>query len=95
MWANNEIRKISIYIHEYYYSCRIKNPIHDIKQNLRINSIYENIKVLINILYFLAFYIFLDVKSISKSVIEAKSFCSDIESSYSFSPFQLLNYIKF
>ena len=81
-----KLTKSSIYIDGYYYCCRSKYPILDIKQNLRTNSIYENIKIPINILYFLTFYTFLDVKSISKPVIETKSFCSDIESSNPISP---------
>ena len=90
MWTYNEINKNSIYIDGYYYCCHSKNPIDDIKQNLRTNSIYENTKVPINILYFLTFYTFLDIKSISKSVIETKSFWNDNESSYSISPFTVI-----
>ena len=90
MWGKNEITKSSIYIDGYYFRCRSKNPMHDVKQNLRTNSIYENIKVPINILYFLTFYTFIEGKSISKSVIEAQSFCTDIESSYSISPLSVI-----
>ena len=81
-----KLTKSSNYIDGYYLLCRSKNPKHDIKENLRKNSIYENIKVHINILYFSTFYAFLDVKSISKTIIETKSFCNDIESFYSISP---------
>ena len=85
-----KLTKSSIYIDEYYFCCCSKNPKHDIKHNLRTYSIYENIKVPINILYFLIFYTFLEEKSISKFVIEAQSFCTDIESSYSISPLTVI-----
>ena len=78
-----KLTKSSVYIDGYYMLFNFKNPLNE--ENLRKNSIYENIKVPINILYFLIFCAFLSEKSISKSIIETKNFSNDIESSYSVS----------
>ena len=47
-----KLTKSSVYIDGYYLLSSSKNLIHDIKENLMKNTIYENILVPINILFF-------------------------------------------
>ena len=47
------------YIDNYCFRCRSKSPIHDIKVNIRNNSIFSDIKIPINVIYNLLFNCFL------------------------------------
>ena len=57
------------------WRCRGSSPKHDVKIGIKKGSIYEDIKVSINILYFLTYSCFLKNMSIRKSKIEINRFC--------------------
>ena len=42
-------------------------------------SVYENLRIPIKILYFITFFCFTENYSISKTLMEAKAFCSEID----------------
>ena len=69
------------YIDKKIWRCRGKNPIHDIKINIRINSIFEDIKVKLYILYYLTFKCFPFNKSINKAFIDIKDLSSKLNES--------------
>ena len=54
------------------------NPKYDKKISLRINSVFENIKALLFILYFVTFEYFFINKSINKALIEVKELCKQL-----------------
>ena len=58
-----------------YWLCRGKEPLHDIKINIRLNSVLEDIKIAINTLYFLLFNCFIKNMSITKNFKETANFC--------------------
>lgn len=58
-----------------YWRCRGKDPLHDTKINIRLNSVFEDIKVSINTLFFLLFNCFIKNMSISKTFKETENFC--------------------
>ena len=58
-----------------YWRCRGKEPAHDQKINIRINSIFEGIKVQLNTLYYLIFHCFAKNYSIKKAYYESSYFC--------------------
>ena len=66
------------YIDNYYFRCRNKSPNHDIKENIRKNSIFSDIKIPINVIYNLLFNCFLKNIGINKSVINNNNFCSKL-----------------
>lgn len=76
MWANYETRKKSHYIDDYVFRCRSNVPKHDIKVNIRKNSIFENMKMEINTIYFLIYKYFLENKSLDASYDNIHDFCS-------------------
>ena len=39
------------YLDKHVWRCRSSNPLHDIKKNIRCDSIFESIKVPINVIY--------------------------------------------
>ena len=51
---------------------------HDIKCNIRNNSIFENLKADIRILYFIIFYNFIDRKSIKQTYLNCKEFSTSL-----------------
>ena len=62
-----KLEKNSHYIDEYVFRCRSNVPKHDIKINIRKNSIFENMKMEINTIYFLIYKCFLEKKSLDAS----------------------------
>ena len=50
-----KLEKNSHYIDVYVFRCRSNLPKHDIKLNIRKNSIFENIKMEINNMYYLIY----------------------------------------
>ena len=54
----------NIYADGKIWRCRASKLPHEIKTNIRINSIYENLNIQIQILYFVTFFL-LQVKFIS------------------------------
>lgn len=66
------------YIDNYCYRCRSKSPIHDIKVNIRNNSIFSDIRIPINIIYNLLFNCFLKNIGINKTFINNSDFCSKL-----------------
>ena len=58
-----------------YWRCRVKEPAHDQKINIRINSIFEGFKVQLNTLYYLLFHCFVKNYSIKKAYSETSYFC--------------------
>lgn len=63
------------YIDGLIWRCRGRNPILDNRMSIARDSIFENIRVPLQVLYFLTFYCFIENYSIEKSFIEVKSFC--------------------
>ena len=63
------------YIDNYAWRCRGTIPSHDITINIRKDSIFEDIKAPIEVLYYLTFKLFLNNKSINSSLDKAKEFC--------------------
>ena len=61
------------------WRCRSTHPNHDVKTNIRTGSVFENIKVPINTLYYMTFYCFIKNYSIRKTFIEMERFCYIIE----------------
>ena len=58
------------------WRCRSTHPNHDAKRNIRMGSVFENIKVPINTLYYMTFYCFMKNYSIRKTFIEMERFCN-------------------
>lgn len=54
------------------WRCRSKVGKHDVKINIRENSVFENINIPLPIIYFLILYCFTEKYSIDKSYIEIK-----------------------
>ena len=61
-------------IDKFIWRCRCSNPSHDVKINIRKNSILENMHLNIQILYFLIFFCFTEKKSINDSLIESTKY---------------------
>ena len=57
---------------------RSKAPPHDVKVNIRKNSIFNDIKIQINVIYTLIFNCFLKNMGINKSYIENSYFCKNL-----------------
>ena len=53
-------------------------PNHDTKINLRINSVFEECRYSIQMIYFLLFYCFTEKKSINSTLTECESFAKQI-----------------
>ena len=58
--------------------CRSKNPTHNIKENIRKNSIFSDINIPINSKYNLTFNCFLKNIDVNKTYINNLSFCDKI-----------------
>ena len=64
----------SSYIDKKIWRCRSKTlPSHDIKINIRKNSIFENLKISLQVIYFLSFVCFTENYSIEKSFNECNN----------------------
>ena len=61
------------------WRCKSTSPKHYIKKNLRINSIFENIKVPLSLLYFITFECFSMNKGINKTLLEEKDLSAQIK----------------
>ena len=72
---NMKLEKNSQYIDEYVFRCRSKYPNHDIKINLRKNSIFENIKLDINTIHYLIYKCFLENYSLDTTYTRIHNFC--------------------
>ena len=59
-----KLEKNNIYLDKFCWHSRSPNPMHDIKLNLRKNSIYEEIKSPISVLYYLTFIWFIKMKAL-------------------------------
>ena len=69
------------YINNYFFRWRSKSPIHDIRENLRKNSIFWYIHIIhipINVIYYLLFKCFLKNIVINKSYINITNFCNKL-----------------
>ena len=60
------------------FRCRGNNPKHDIKINIRKNSIYEEFQIPLFILYYLTLECFIFNKGVNKSLIEIDEICKKI-----------------
>lgn len=56
------------YIDKYCLGCRGKKPLHDIKVNIRKNSVFEDLRTPKKIIHYLAFHCFLKRICIKKSL---------------------------
>ena len=65
-------------IDKFIWSCRGSNPSHDIKINIRKNSILENMNHNIQIIYYLFFYCFTEKKTINESLLETSKFAETL-----------------
>ena len=63
---------------KYVWRCRGNHPTHDIKINIRNNSIFENMHQNIQILYFLLFFCFTEKKSLNDCLIETENFVKQV-----------------
>ena len=63
---------------KFVWRCRSRNPNHDTKLNLRINSVFEESRYSIQIIYFLLFYCFTEKKSINSTLTECESFSKQV-----------------
>ena len=68
---NDTIDKIAFRYHR-------RNPIHDIKINIRNGTSFENFQVKIQIIYFLIYYCFIENISINTAYEKTKSFCQQL-----------------
>ena len=57
-----ELVKDSQKIDNYIWRCRCRNPSHDTKINIRINSVLEDCRYSLQQIYFLLFYCFIEKK---------------------------------
>ena len=64
------------YINKIYWRYRSKNPKHDFKTSIRNDSIFENLKISLRILYFLYYYCLNENKSIENSYIEYQNYAN-------------------
>ena len=71
-----KFEKNSHYINDHVFWCRSNLPKHDIKLNIRKNSILENIKMEINTIYYLIYKWFLENKSLDASYDIIHYFCN-------------------
>ena len=60
------------------WRCHKRSPPHDERINIREGSIFENLQIKINILYFLLYYCFIENISINNAFIKCKDFCQQI-----------------
>ena len=60
------------------WRCHKRSPPHDERINIREGSIFENVHIKINILYFLLYYCFIENTSINTALIKSKDFCQQI-----------------
>ena len=82
------------YIDGYAWRCRGRNPPHDIRFNIRKDSVFELSRLPIQILFFLTYYCFLENKGITKSVIECNNFTKQIGLNYSISEVGVRNFFE-
>ena len=61
------------YIDEKVWRCRSKIIVHDLKKNIRVNSVFEFINIPLPILYFLLIYCFTEKYSLEKSLTEVNA----------------------
>ena len=59
-----------------------RQPPHDVKVNIRKDSIFESSRLPIQILYFLIYFWFGENKRVNSSVIEYNNFCNQIGINY-------------
>ena len=55
------------------WRCPSKHPLYELRFNLKIRALYDNIHVPIQILYFIIFYCFIDNLSIEKAYNECNN----------------------
>ena len=67
---------------------------HDIKVNIRNNSIFSNSKTDIRILYFLLFYNFVENKSVKESYLNCKELSKQLKIEIKKSTKQIFNIIR-
>lgn len=67
------------FIDKICFRCRKKNPYHDIKINIRKDSIFENVRMSLISIYFLIYECFITYKSISKATQEHQEFIKHID----------------
>ena len=61
------------------FRCRKKNPYHDIKINIRKDSVFENVRMSLVSIYFLIYECLIEKKSISNTTFEHKEFIKHID----------------
>ena len=72
------LQKNKQYLDRFCFRCRSKAPPHDVKVNIRKNSIFSDIKIPINVIYNLTFNCFLKNMGINKSYIKIHIFCKKL-----------------
>ena len=73
-----KIENNNSFLDKIMFRCRSKNPSHDIKINIRKDSIFENVRMSLVSIYFLIYECFINNKSIAKSYIEYQEFKNHI-----------------
>lgn len=73
-----KLEKNKQYLDNYCWRCRSKNPQHDIKYNIRKNSIFENIKIPLSLIYYLSFKCFIENMSTNKSLTNSEELCKKL-----------------
>ena len=73
-----KLQKNKQYIDRFYFHWRSKAPPHDIKENVRKNSIFDDIKIHMNVIYNWIFICFIKNIGINKSYINSSNFCEKL-----------------
>ena len=73
------ISKDKAFLDKKIFRCVSNCPKHDEKISLRINSVYENIKIPLFMLYFITFECYSFNKSINKTLLDVKDLSNQIK----------------
>ena len=71
---NMKIEKCQSYIDKYCWRCRSNGSLHDMKINIRAESLFDGIRIQLNALYYLIYNCFLNQYSINKTYNEMLNF---------------------
>lgn len=73
-----KFEKKAQYFYNYVWRCRSLNPSHDIKLNIRTKSLFADIRIPLNVIYYLTFKYFITKMSINKTTVHIKEFCATL-----------------